>query len=179
MYSLEEIQQLYKASYNPLVLREFIGSPQAGWKVAWSDRMVSMYTMILPATWIWYVFRKRIRTLPVWGLVLFLFPMAVDGGSHLISDFAGIGQGFRDSNLWLAELTNFQYPELFYAGDALGSFNSWMRLLTGISFAVGVVWHGLPLVEETFKDIVNFYKTRFDKLDYLEDQLREKIKPSL
>jgi len=46
-----------------------------------------------------------VKTLALWVLILFLLPMAVDGTSHLISDFAGIGQGFRDSNAWLATFT--------------------------------------------------------------------------
>lgn len=178
MYPLDEIHLIYKFTNNPLTLREFVGNPQVGWKVAWSDRMASMYTLVLPAAWIWYTFRKKIKNLPVWGLVLFLLPMAVDGGTHMMSDFSGIGQGFRDSNLWLAELTNFRYTELFYVGDALGSFNSWMRLLTGASFAVGIVWFGMSLIEEVFDDITNFYKTRFDKLEILQNQLMEKIYPS-
>jgi hypothetical protein len=28
---------------NPLILRQFVGNPEMGWKVAWSDRMVSLY----------------------------------------------------------------------------------------------------------------------------------------
>lgn len=43
------------------------------------------------------------------------------------SDLAGIGQGFRDSNAWLAALSQQSLPAAFYAGDAWGSFNAWMR----------------------------------------------------
>jgi hypothetical protein len=64
----------------------------------------------------------------------------------MISDLAGIGQGFRDNNQWLVGLTNNALPALFYAGDALGSFNSWMRLLTGILAGFGIVWFTLPLI---------------------------------
>ena len=46
MYSLPEIQAAWQDIRDPLVLRQFAGSPQMGWKVAWSDRMVSMYTSI-------------------------------------------------------------------------------------------------------------------------------------
>ncbi len=62
----------------------------------------------------------------------------------MISDFAGIGQGFRDNNLWLASLTNYSLPSAFYAGDALGSFNSWMRLLTGLLAGVAIGWFVFP-----------------------------------
>jgi len=83
---------------------------------------------------------------------LFLLPMALDGTSHLISDFWGIGQGFRDTNLWLAILTNHLFPSSFYIGDAWGSFNSLMRLLTGLSFGLGLVWFGFPYLDDSFPD---------------------------
>jgi len=78
--------------------------------------------------------------------------MALDGTTHLISDFAGIGQGFRDTNLWLALVTHNALPLTFYIGDAWGSFNSIMRLLTGIFFGIGIVWFAFPYVDDTFKD---------------------------
>jgi uncharacterized membrane protein len=133
----------------PSPLRQFIGNPEMGWKVAWSDRMVSMFTSMLLFGFVWRPLRRWIPKLPWWGFILFLLPMAIDGTSHLISDLAGIGQGFRDSNAWLAVITNQAFAPGFYAGDALGSFNSWMRLLTGISFGLGVVWFGF-LIDEAF-----------------------------
>ncbi len=65
----------------------------------------------------------------------------------MISDFAGIGQGFRDRNLWLAALTGNAFPAWFYSGDALGSFNSWMRLLSGLAFGLGVTGLLLPMLD--------------------------------
>jgi uncharacterized membrane protein len=149
-YTLAEVQKAWQNTTDMMILRQFIGSPTLGWKVAWSDRMVSMYT----STWLfgllWYPLRRKIKPLPWWGLVLFLLPMAVDGASHFISDIAGIGQGFRDSNAWLAVLTNHALPAGFYTGDAWGSFNSLMRLLTGIFFGLGVVWFGYPYMDKAF-----------------------------
>jgi hypothetical protein len=78
--------------------------------------------------------------------------MALDGFSHMASDLAGLGQGFRDTNSWLAALTNYSLPANFYAGDAWGSFNSIMRLLTGVFFGAGVVWFLLPYLDEFFED---------------------------
>ncbi len=150
MLSLSEIQSAWQQTLNPLVLRQFIGNPAMGWKVAWSDRMVSMFT----STWlfglIWWPFRKKIGKLPWWGVALFLLPMALDGGTHMLADLAGLGQGFRDSNAWLAALTQNTLPASFYTGDALGSFNSWMRLLSGILFGAGAVWFGYPYLDEAF-----------------------------
>ena len=149
MYSLTEIRAAFQPTNNPLLLRQFIGNPELGWKVAWSDRMFSMYGAIIPAALVWYPLRRRLRMLSIWGLIWFLDPMIVDGMTHILSDAAGIGEGFRDSNTWLAELTNYRLPTAFYAGDALGSFNSWMRLMSGVLFAFGIVWFGFPYVEES------------------------------
>ncbi len=91
-----------------------------GWKVAWSDRMVSMFTSVWLFGMIWWLVRRGLKRLPWWGFVLFLLPMAVDGSSHFVSDLAGIGMGFRDSNLWLAVLTHHTLNPAFYTGDAWG-----------------------------------------------------------
>jgi uncharacterized membrane protein len=165
MYSLGEIQMAWQETTNPLVLRQFIGNPEMGWKVAWSDRMVSMYTSILFFAWLWYPMRKSIRPLPWWGLVLLVIPMGIDGITHMISDFFGIGQGFRDSNDWLAVLTNNAFPASFYAGDALGSFNSWMRWITGILFGLGIVWFGFRFLDEVFINTAATIKSKFERAE--------------
>jgi uncharacterized membrane protein len=148
MYDLSVIQVNWENTLNPFVLRQFAGNPVLGWKVAWSDRMVSMYTSILFAAWIWYPLRKRIKGLPLWGLVLLALPLFIDGVTHTISDFAGIGHGFRDTNAWLVTLTNNSFSPTFYAGDNIGSFNSWMRLITGILFGIGAGWYLFPMIDE-------------------------------
>ena len=149
-YSLAEIQNAWQYSTNPLVLRQFIGNPDMGWKVAWSDRMVSMYSGLGLFGLVWWFMRRWLKPLPWWGLILFLLPMAVDGTSHFFSDLAGIGQGFRDANLWLAVLTQHSFSPSFYAGDAWGSFNSLMRLLTGLLFGMGIVWYTYPYLDKAF-----------------------------
>jgi len=143
-YSLAEIQNASRFTYDPAILRQFVGSSVMGWKMAWSDRMVSMFVSLWLFGLIWWPFRKHIKALPWWALLLFLLPMPADGTSNFICDLAVIGQGFRDGNQWLAVITNHIFPASFYAGDAWGSFNSLMRLLTGIMFGLGVVWYTYP-----------------------------------
>ncbi len=140
MYNLSRLPIDTSPANVILAARAFLGSPTLGWKVAWSDRMVSMYASPLLVALVYAVLRRRkvIQPLPLWAAGLLLLPMAVDGTTHAISDFAGIGQGFRDSNAWLATLTSHSLPAWFYAGDALGSFNSWMRLFSGLTFGIGV-----------------------------------------
>ncbi len=152
-YNLSEIQAAWQVSNDPMILRQFLGDAALGWKVAWSDRMASMFTSLWLFGLLWYPLRKHIPRLPWWGLVLFLLPMVLDGGSHIFSDLEGFGGGFRDSNTWLAVLTNNTLPGSFYAGDALGSFNSTMRLLTGVLFGAGIVWYSFPFLEEAFNSV--------------------------
>lgn len=121
-----------------------------GWKVAWSDRMISIYGGLFIFGLAWWPLRRRIKPLPWWALLLFLLPMAVDGTSHFFSDLAGIGQGFRANNLWLVTLTRGALPASFYAGDVWGTFNSLLRLVTGLLFGLGVVWFGYPYLNLAF-----------------------------
>ena len=172
-YSIPEIQSVWKVTLDPLVLRQFTGNSAMGWKVAWSDRMVSMYMSTWLLALLWWPLRKRIKALPWWGLVLFLLPMGIDGTSHLISDLSGIGQGFRDSNAWLVQLTGGVFPAAFYAGDAWGSFNAWMRLVTGIFFGVGIVWFGFPFLDQAFEDTVQSLCSKTKRLDTWQSKLDE------
>lgn len=136
MYSPAELQAA-GVTLQPLALRAFLGTPDLGWKVAWSDRMAAMYTGLFAFMIVARLLRHRLRPLPAWAFVVLLLPLALDGTTHLLSDLAGFGFGFRDTNLWLATLTGSRLGSGFYAGDAWGSFNSWMRLLSGVLFGLG------------------------------------------
>lgn len=154
MYSLAEIQSVWQFTENPLILRQFIGNPEMGWKVAWSDRMVSMYTSILFGGLLYGLARKWLKPLPFWTFAILLLPMIIDGSTHMVSDLAGMGQGFRDTNIWLQIITNNAFSAAFYQGDALGSFNSWMRLITGILFGIALVGFAYPYINDSFADTV-------------------------
>jgi len=123
-----------------------------------------MYTGLWIAAMIFGLIRRRLRPLPIWGYFLMILPMAIDGGTHFVSDFAGIGQGFRYTNAWLAQLTQNAFPESFYVGDALGSFNSWMRLLTGGLFGIASVWLAFPYAEAAFAGIRETLEGKFRRL---------------
>jgi uncharacterized membrane protein len=153
MYSLTEIQAAWQVTTSPLVLRQFIGNAQMGWKVAWSDRMVTMYTSILFLSILYWPFRRWIRPLPLWSLAILALPIFIDVGTHMISDLSGIGQGFRDTNAWLAILTHNSFPADFYAGDMLGSFNSWARLITGTLLGLGIVGWLYPHLNRILADL--------------------------
>ena len=153
MYPVEQIQAAWQNTDDPSILRQFVGNAQMGWKVAWSDRMVAMYTSAWIFALLWWPLRRRVKALPLWGLILFWLPMAIDGGTHFLSDvFGGTNAGFRFDNGWLAALTHHTLPDWFYAGNALGSFNSDMRLLTGILFGLGLVWFAFPILDESIRE---------------------------
>ncbi len=149
-YSLAEIQNAWKNTIDPAILRQFIGNPVMGWKVAWSDRMISIYGGLFVFGLVWWPFRRRAKALPWWVFILLLMPLVLDGSSHFVSDLAGIDQGFRANNLWLVTFTRGALPASFYAGDAWGSFNSIMRQITGILFALGVVGFSYPYIHRAF-----------------------------
>jgi uncharacterized membrane protein len=149
MYSLADIQTAWQNTSDPLILRQFTGNEVMGWKIAWSDRMISFYTSIWFFGVFWFPFRQRLGPLSWQGLALLLLPMLLDGGTHAVSDLAGIGLGFRDTNMWLAALTNHSLAATFYAGDALGSFNSIMRFITGLLAGLGIGWFVFPSIFRT------------------------------
>lgn len=160
MYSLAEIQAAWQPTNDASILRQFIGSPVMGWKVAWSDRMVSMYTSVFLAGLLFALVRTRLKPLSLRGFAFLVLPIFLDGGTHMISDLAGIGHGFRDSNTWLALLTGNVFPPTFYAGDGLGSLNAGLRLITGVLLGIGVIWLAYPYLETGFADVTQVLEDR-------------------
>ena len=149
-YSLPEIQAAWYATDDPRILRQFVGNPQMGWKVAWSDRMVALYTSGFFGALVCWPLRKWLPTLSPRLFILLGLPMVLDGATHMLSDYVGLVQNFRATNAWLAVITNNVLPPTFYAGDALGSFNSSMRLLTAILFGVSSAWLVSSQIERRF-----------------------------
>ena len=155
MYSYAEIKAVWPLD-GFLGLRQFIGNPQFGYKMAWSDRMISFYGSIWVGALLFALLRKRIK--PLSGLVWFfvgILPVGIDGVTHMINDIvAGTsGTGFRDTNAWLALLTGNIFPSWFYVGDAFGSFNSDMRWITGVLFGLTTVWFIFPIIEAGMRDV--------------------------
>ncbi len=166
-YSLDEISRAYPFD-NILTLRQFVGNEVLGWKVAWSDRMVSMFGSLWLGGIAFGLFRGRktqtrvsLSKTVVW-LLLAIVPMGLDGFSHLINDaITGFsGAGFRDTNAWLQFLTGNLLPAAFYAGDAVGSFNNLARLVTGALFGFTTVWFLYPFVDGAMEDTVAVTRTR-------------------
>jgi len=157
MYSLDEILAVWQQD-GFFGLRQFVGNPEFGYKIAWSDRMMSFYGSIWVGAILFSFARRKIKSLaPMAWLFIGILPVGLDGITHLINDvLAGTsGFGFRDTNVWLAFLTGNLLPPSFYAGDALGSFNSDLRWITGFLFGLTTVWFLFPFVEEAMRDLRN------------------------
>ena len=136
---------------NELVRRQFIGRPELGWKVAWSDRMVAMYASIFLFGLLYMLLRQRTlrpKGLSWLWLVILILPLAIDGATHLINDVLRLD--FRTTNEWAAVLTNGIFSPTFYAGDLFGSLNSVLRIITGLLFGFGIVGFLWPLMDREF-----------------------------
>ncbi len=136
---------------NELIRRQFIGTPELGWKIAWSDRMISMYGSIFLFGLLYALLRERgvrLKGIPWWLFIIFLIPMGLDGLTHMVNDVLRLD--FRQTNEWAALLTNHLLPTDFYAGDHFGSLNSWLRFITGVIFGFGVVPFLWPLMDAEF-----------------------------
>lgn len=144
-YSLEKVIAL---GANPETLRGFVGNAEVGFKLGMAQRNTAIFTTVFLAGLAYALVRKRVPGLRGPIFLLFVLPMALDGGSHMVSELTGLG--FRQTNTWLAALTGGVFRETFYAGTTVGSFNWLMRTLTGALFAVGCVWFAFPYLDRGF-----------------------------
>jgi uncharacterized membrane protein len=138
---------------DPGYLRGFVGNPQVGFKVGIAERDMAIYIMLVLAGLGYALVRRQVRRGLSWRVFLLLIlPMALDGGSHVVSEVTGLA--FRESNAWLAALTGNFFSQAFYTGTTIGSFNWLMRTLTGSLFAIACVWFAYPYLEQGFGDMI-------------------------
>ena len=157
MYSLDEIKVVWQLD-GFSGLRQFVGNPEFGYKVAWSDRMIPFYGSIWVGAMLFAALRSRVKALaPLVWFAVGIAPVSLDGVTHLLNDaLAGTSSaGFRDTNAWLVFLTGNAWPSSFYVGDALGSFNSDLRWITGILFGITTVWFIFPMIENAMREVQN------------------------
>src|SRR5205807_7229741 len=95
------------------------------------------------------------KPIPWWALVLLLLPVAVDGTTHML--------GLRDN---MMDNMNASFG-VFDIGSQVLSLNWWLRILTGLTAALGVVWFAYPRMERTIHESENMrlvYRQSADKL---------------
>jgi len=146
---------------NPAYLRGFVGNAQVGFKVGIAERDIVIYVTLFLAGLGYALLRRRVRGLSGRVFLLLILPMALDGGSHVVSEITRLG--FRETNAWLATLTGHLFSQTFYAGTTLGSFNWLMRTLTGALFAGACVWFAYPYLERSFADAATQAQARSPK----------------
>jgi uncharacterized membrane protein len=108
--------------------RRFTGDPRLGYKVALCERDVAIYGGILLAGLLFGLVRKRLPPAPIalW-ILLGIVPIALDGGSQLLSNLPFLPLTVRESTPFL-------------------------RVLTGSMFGIMNVWLAYPYVEETMHE---------------------------
>lgn len=98
-----------------------------GHQVAFCHRCTSFYGGIFVAGLLFSILRRYITPLPVRIGVLLTLPIVLDGGAHMINEVLRLG--------WRA------------GGDDIGSFNFWLRMITGILAALAVMLVVYPRLE--------------------------------
>lgn len=106
----------------------YVGDEVVGFKVALCQRDIAIYGGILVAGLVFGLVRSRVRPVPIllW-FVIGILPLAIDGGSQLISRLPFLGIPLRESTPLL-------------------------RTVTGLLFAVMNVWLAYPNIDDAMKD---------------------------
>ncbi|NJN66165.1 MAG: DUF2085 domain-containing protein [Chloroflexaceae bacterium] len=99
-----------------------------GHQVAFCHRETAMYTALLVGGVLYGWVRGAIRPISLQDTGLLLLPMVLDGTTHLLDDMLP----------WVA---------LRGGGDGIGTFNWWMRMVTGVLFAAAIVLGVYPRLD--------------------------------
>jgi len=143
-------EQLLAAGMDPAQPRQFLGTAELGYKLGLAHRNTAIYFSLFAGSLLFALLRGRVRwrvSMRVYMLA-WLF-LALDGGSHLVSELTG--WSFRVGNEWLLLLTGGTLPPAFYIGDGIGSFNWLMRTLTGTLVGFTTIWFVLPILQKGFE----------------------------
>ena len=90
-----------------------------GYQVAFCHREAAMYTALFAGGLAFALVRRFAKPVSLKVGALLLLPMLLDGGSHLLDDLFHLG--------------------LRSADNAIGTPNFWLRMITGLLFAVAVL----------------------------------------
>lgn len=129
---LEWLGQALFAAYTPLCHQKpgqsfFL----QGHQVAFCQREAAMYGALFAGGLGFAGLRGRLRPASLRVCGLLLLPMLLDGGTQLIDDLFGVN--------------------MRGTVDAVGSFNFWMRMITGLLFAIAVVITIYPRLERELR----------------------------
>lgn len=102
-----------------------------GHQVAFCHRCAAMYTAIALAGLLFALLRRRIRPIGLRSAGWLLLPILIDGISHMVDDLSGLG--FRGD------------------GDAIGTPNFWLRMVTGALVGVAALLAVYPRLERDLR----------------------------
>ncbi len=101
-----------------------------GYQVAFCHRETAMYTLLLLGGLLFPLLRGRLRPLSLRVGALLLLPMLIDGGTHMIDDLFLLGLR-HENELWTP--------------------NFWLRMLTGLLFALAVLLAVYPRLDRDLR----------------------------
>ena len=116
-----------------------------------SPRLTAIHTAMFVGGLLWALIGRRLPRLSVLAFGLLILPMALDGGSHMLSEITRLG--FRESNAWAVWLTGGLFPSSFYVGTTVGSLNWLLRTFTGTLFGLATIWFVYPYLADGFDGI--------------------------
>ncbi|HEX9371410.1 MAG TPA: DUF2085 domain-containing protein [Roseiflexaceae bacterium] len=122
---------LYRPLCHQLPERSFF---VCGHQVAFCHRCAAMYTSVLVAGLLFGLLRRRLRPVSIKIAGLLLLPILVDGLSHTFDDLTGLG--------------------LRAGGDAIGTPNFWLRMITGALVGVAALLFLFPRVDRDLRRAV-------------------------
>jgi uncharacterized membrane protein len=161
-YSLDQVVAWGADSSNVFTLRAFTGNPEAGFKMAIAHRLTAIHTAMFVGGLLWALIGRRLPRLSALAFVLLILPMALDGGSHMLSEITRLG--FRESNAWAVWLTGGLFPSSFYTGTTAGSLNWLLRTLTGTLFGLATIWFVYPYLADGFGAIRNELESKLRRI---------------
>ena len=172
------IYQMYNFTCHQFPTRAYF---VAGEQVCMCHRCVAMYGTIFLGGLIFALVRHRLKPLSFQWYLLFLMPIALDGGLALAGEITQVIPTIILSILGLIILavigvviytqkrhTWYSYLILFIGLLAViyiqffGPHHSdyYLRTITGFIFGLGTVWFVYPMMEESFTDIRQDTQTR-------------------
>jgi uncharacterized membrane protein len=106
-----------------------------GHQVGFCHRCVALYSSIVAAGLLFGLLRRRIRPISLKTGGLLLLPILIDGLTHMVDDLSGLG--FRGG------------------GDAIGTLNFWLRMITGALVGIVMLLAIYPRVERDLRGAID------------------------
>jgi uncharacterized membrane protein len=132
--------------------RNFVGTPEIGYKIALCQRDVAIYLAILLFGILFVILKKKIKPLPVWAWIIFgLAPIGFDGGSQIFSQ--------------LIADPIFSFIQPYFKFIPLRESTPLLRTLTGFLFGFTTAWFGYPYVEEAMVENRKVLAAKFARLN--------------